>query len=164
MKAKKYLSEYVRARQEIKSLEEIQQGLRERAEKISGDMTTERVQSSKLNDQMAELIAKIVDNVQEIVRMEVEAYKVQVDIIKTIGKIEDSPVRLVLNLRYLGVGSDGRLMRWDEVADRSSYSLSEVYKLHRRGLEEVDRIINTVRFYADGREYFSYEVKDDSSV
>lgn len=155
MNAKQYLMGYVAAKMEIQRLTEIRRSLEDRADKVSGDMTRERVQSSKLNDQMATLVAKIVDNYQEIAKREEEAYKVQLDIIKTLGKIDDPAVRLILWLRYLTTEEDGRTLRWDSVAARSCYSEREVYRLHGKGLKAVDKIINEITFYADGKPYWT---------
>lgn len=147
MRAKSYLSQYLDIRAEIRRLERVRQELRDDIDSIKSDMTDERVQSSKQYDRVAEMIARLVDQTEEISKKTCEAYDKLLEIQSVIDEIEDIKVREVITVRYTSVNSaTGRQLTWAEISEQLHRSERDLMRLHKEGLRTVYRIINEVEY------------------
>lgn len=121
---KKYLQSIKRLDTIINSKIEILDMLRQLSNSINGFNENEKVQSSKNNDRMSDIISKIIDLEKEInkdIDRFVDIYKKAESII---GKVENDDCRTLLVLRYLNFRT------WEEIAEEMNYSVRHIYRLH----------------------------------
>ena len=57
------------------------------------------------------------------------------DILKRIDRMEHAEERQVLRYRYTAIDDKGRLMKWEDVADRVGYSRETVIRIHGKALQ-----------------------------
>lgn len=135
MTGKEYMKQIRDVRREIRLLEEQivrQEVYASSARAIRYDV--DRVQTSPVGDNMADIVADIVE----------ATYKLR-DKIHKLMKKEDEARLLLIQLREEQERAivlhyfDG--LDWDDVADHLGYSLSRVYEIKNEGLNELTEII-----------------------
>lgn len=58
------------------------------------------------------------------------------EILKTINEIKDPSYRLILENRYINK------MTFEEIAEKTHYDQRHIYRLHKKALEEVERVLS----------------------
>ena len=134
MTAKKYLEQWHGLKKMIDvKLEQIET-LKSLAEKV----TATYGEFSEITGNVGRIenaVAKIVDIESEI-ELEIEKMRaVRLEIAETIGKTEPN-YRALLEMRYINN------MRWEEIAGRLNCDLRWTYRLHKKALENVQKIVD----------------------
>lgn len=102
----------------------------------SGDLSVDRVQQSHDHDQVAALIAKIIDEESEINSMIDLLVDKKKEIIKVIEQIDDTDIYDVIHKRYV------QFMRWEKISDAKHMSDQWLFELHNRGLKIIQNYLN----------------------
>ena len=84
------------------------------------------------------MLSAAIDEEREILRLEEERELAYLASVGYIMDIRDPTVQEAMILHYL----DG--LNWDRITDRLCYSRSHLYRLRRRGLEEVEGMLRNV--------------------
>lgn len=127
MTAKEYLSQYRALNDSINAKIAQVEELRRRAQTVSGGNRT-GAHSSQPYDRIGEITAKICDREAEI-NCEINALvELQREISAKIARVDDSRLRLLLELRYLNC------MTFERVAVAMNYSYMQVCRLHGMAL------------------------------
>lgn len=95
-----------------------------------------KVQHSYDEDKIANLINKITDTEDEINSMIDSLILDKVHIISTIDRIKEADVYDVLHKRYVQYKS------FPEIADETHHSFRWVFNQHRKGLEQIEKLIS----------------------
>lgn len=135
MTAKEYLKEYKELRILIKRDEARLKELEGMKDRISANTTDERVQSSTIGSKVERLAVRIADLEQKIVDEKLEAVDKMNGIHESIDRLEDVDEQIVLELRYI------RSMSFVSIARELCFSSSKVYRVHRRGVENLSENI-----------------------
>ena len=135
MTAKEYLSQAFVIRKmvnakhaRIKDLRDLQNCLSEILAGMDG-------QTSKLSSGMGGLQRAIIGTVEELAGEVKCLLDVQREIAAVICKIRNDDCKTIFYERYVN------LKRWEAIAKEAGYSLRHVYKLRRRGLAEVNKLL-----------------------
>lgn len=132
--AKEYLSQAYKASREIDYLTQEILRLEELMTTIQAVNYSERVQSSSSKD-LIDTIEKI-DNARKRLESRISDFMLLVDDIKgKIDKCDSRAIQDVLRGRYV------LFKKWDVIASELGYSVKHIYKLHKRGLEEISQKI-----------------------
>ena len=116
MNAKQYLKQAYKLNELIESDKDELENLRSLASSVSGDMTQERVQSSKTNDKLVNIISQIIE-LENKIYDEIEHFiTLKKEIREVINEVEDVNEKLVLKYRYL------IFLQWDEICIKLNYS------------------------------------------
>ena len=131
MNAKQYLKQAYKLNELIESDKDELENLRSLASSVSGDMTQERVQSSKTNDKLVNIISQIIE-LENKIYDEIEHFiTLKKEIREVINEVEDVNEKLVLKYRYL------IFLQWDEICIKLNYSRRQMYRIHDSALENV---------------------------
>lgn len=135
MMGKDYLKEYKELRTLIKRNEARLKELEETKDLISANVTDERVQASTVGSKVERLAVRIADLERKIIDEKLEAVEKMTSIHENINRLDDVDEQIVLELRYI------RSMNFTSIAEVLGFSTSKVYRVHRRGLENISNII-----------------------
>lgn len=137
--AKKYLKQIRSEQIEIRALLEQREVTRLSLYPKAITYDGSKVQASSrdiLSERMAKICAlddAIVLHVKQLDERKAQAMQIT-------AKIEDPVCRTLIELYYLSIRSDGRLMRWADVADMMGYDEKHVIKrIHPRALREFSK-------------------------
>lgn len=131
MNAKQYLKQAYKLNELIESDKDELENLRSLASSVSGDMTQERVQSSKTNDKLVNIISQIIE-LENKIYDEIEHFiTLKKEIREVINEVEDVNEKLVLKYRYL------IFLQWDEICIKLNYSRRQMCRIHDSALENV---------------------------
>lgn len=92
------------------------------------DMQSDKVQTSGPKDTLGNTVAKIVDLEREINNRIDELCDLKYDILARISRMPDLDQQNVLIARYV------QGLKWEKIAKEMNFSLSQIYKLHGKGL------------------------------
>ena len=143
MNAKEYLQQVFFLNERIAdNLNDLQE-LRSKAASVGAvDPAREKVQNGKIVDVVGDSVIAIVDLEADILRKIDECGKKRREIEKTIEMISDLKVKAVLLKRYV------HFYDWADIADDLNYTKDNVYRLHRKGICEVEKsLLNSTNFY-----------------
>ena len=132
MTAKQFLNRARRIDREISQLLELKQHTRDRLTNITQTLTADIVSGSPdphKFDKLAELESDINTKIDELV-------EVKRDIFLLLMKVQPRNVRLAMIGYYLDMKT------WEQIAVDMNYSYENIMKLRRRGLIEVETLIN----------------------
>ena len=87
-------------------------------------------------DKTGTLIAEKCDAEKELAEAEEAAARILDEVGTAISRIENQDAQDVIRLRYVNG------MKYDEIAVKLCFSVSMVYKLRRRGIREIERMIS----------------------
>ena len=135
MTGKDYLKEYKELRTLIKRNEARLKELEETKDLISANVTDERVQASTVGSKVERLAVRIADLERKIIDEKLEAVEKMTSIHENINRLDDVDEQIVLELRYI------RSMNFTSIAEGLGFSISKVYRVHRRGVENISNII-----------------------
>lgn len=132
MTVKEYLSHACRLDAHINSKLDQLMSLRELANKATSTLTAVPPSGTRNVHKMENVIIDIVSLENEI-NADIDAL---VDVKRKIGEIiktvENPKYQLLLELRYLC------FKKWEEIAVIMDYSVDNIYKMHRKALEDVE--------------------------
>ena len=136
MKAKEYLSQAIRFDHRISSRLEQLENLKALAMRVTSNLTQEKVSGGRnMRGPFENTMAKIIDLEKEI-NQEVDRFiELKQEIMDTIYQVEDVNCQLVLEKRYVS----GKT--WGDISLELGYSQDWIFKIHRRGLKEISRIL-----------------------
>jgi hypothetical protein len=135
--AKKYLEEIERYNSVIENkLAEIDQ-LKSLATSITTATSDTPVQSSGNNDRIGKIVADIADKEAELKRLVDELVDERNERIKIIEQLEDRLQYTVLYKRYM------KLMKIEDIAEEQHYSSRWILKVHSKGLNNIQNILNS---------------------
>lgn len=112
-------------------LEQVEQ-LKAMATKITVGISSGRVQTSNVNDQVASNVVKIVDLEAAINESVCKLVKLKHEAMEEIDRLQNEDYKLLLTLRYLNFKT------WEEIGDEMNYSCSHIYRIHEKALEEIE--------------------------
>lgn len=133
MTAKQFLNRARRIDREISQLLELQQHTRDRLTNITQTLNADVISGSHdphKFDKLAELESDINMKIDELV-------EVKREIFITLMKVQTRNVRLAMIGYYLDMKT------WEQIAVDMNYSYENIMKLRRRGLIEVELLINS---------------------
>ena len=133
MEAEKYLLNKESIKVKIRLLEKKNRELRDKLYNITANMDANKVQSTGTQDNIAELVAQIVDNETDIINMKCEYEVEEIKTIKEIYGLKSGKHIQVLYYRYI----DG--MRIEQIAKMLNYEEKYTSRLHREALQEFEK-------------------------
>ena len=131
MNARTYLSQYMVLNHRIEGKIAILNELQAAAEKTNFVMSDVVVSHSRNNHAMEEVIIRIQELKDQIAKDMLRLLDLQDELMKQIEKVPDWKMRRLLEMRYIFQKT------WEEIADSLNYSESNVFKLHKRALQEI---------------------------
>lgn len=135
MGAKEYLSQVHRLNQLINiKLEEVS-SLRSLASRVTTAFGEEKVQTSKKQSPMEDIIVRLMDLENEINNDIDNLIALKEEVIENINKIDNYNLSLLLTMRYIN-NKD-----WETIADNMLYDVRTIYRFHKEGLKEIDKIL-----------------------
>ena len=134
MTAKEYLSQYRYINIKINSKIAQQQRLRELATCVSPS-SDGGGHNSGVSDKVGSIVVKIADLDAEINAEIDNLIDVQKDIMRTISKIDDERLRIILTERYINCWT------FERIADDIHYSYMQTFRLHGQALVAVQNVI-----------------------
>ena len=84
---------------------------------------------------------RLEEKARELLAVEIPALRIRQHIVETIQKVP-GPAADVLMERYVNLTENGRMQTWRSVAEAIGYSEENVYKLRRKGIAEVEKLLN----------------------
>jgi DNA-directed RNA polymerase specialized sigma subunit len=135
MKAKEYLSQAIWLDRKINNKLEQKERLESLTQKVTVDITQEKVSCPKTTSPMENAIVKLIDLSHEINEDIDRLVDLKKEISETISKVEDNIYQLILEMRYINGKS------WDDVSRCMGYDRRWVLRLHGRALKEIDKIL-----------------------
>ena len=84
---------------------------------------------------------RLEEKARELLAVEIPALRIRQHIVETIQKVP-GPAADVLMERYVNLTENGRMQTWRSVAEAIGYSEENVYKLRKKGLAEVEKLLN----------------------
>lgn len=107
--------------------------LRRSANRFGTRMTKDRVISTPDPARAQTLLAEAVDEEREVLRLEEEREQSYLAAAEHIARVKSPEGQRVLELRYL------ERWTWDAIGAETRYSRAQLFRLRRRGLEEMAR-------------------------
>lgn len=137
MRAKQYLQQAFKINELINSKIEELKELRILSTSLPGtDFTQERVQKTKSHDaKFTKYVISMVDLEKKIDEEMADLMELKIEIREKINQVEDSKRRLVLQYRYIN------FMKWEEVAEKMSYSIKQLHRIHNDALTDISTFI-----------------------
>ena len=135
MTAKEYLNQYHDALVEIETLTEEVQRLRSLAEKITVAFDSDgSAPGTRKTDKIEECVERIMESEEKIKARAEELAKIRQEVYDTIVKVQDSKLRTLLLMRYIGNKS------FESIAYTMHYTYKHItHNLHPEALEEIEK-------------------------
>ncbi len=132
MNSKEYLSRAFRLDRKIKSKIDQIAEMKALATKVSVAMSDIRVQTSKNDHRLEDIMIKIMEYQNELCDDMERLVEIKKETKKAIDSVSNDEQRLVLEMRYL------LYMRWEEIAVELEYTVEHIYRIHRCALHSMD--------------------------
>lgn len=139
MKAREFLNQAYKLNQRINSKLEQVAALNDLALKATSTITGMPRNSNSCESKTSDAIAKIIDLQDEITRDVDALVDIKREIMHVIKAVDNIDCQLLLELRYLCYRS------WEEIAVEMSYSIDNMFRLHRKSLRLVKEILESVK-------------------
>lgn len=136
MNAKEYLEKGKMLAAEIGALSEALECARAEAMKITPSWGGERVQTSVRQDRQEEAVLRYTELKAEINSRIRRLFEIKKELFELVDKIEDPRLRTLIIYRYIN------RMTFEAIADKMGYDLRWVYRIHKKALEETDRLLS----------------------
>ena len=107
--------------------------LQDQLEWLGSLPTLAKVRKSGSKDRLGDTIAVLLDAIAEVEKEIKKLANLQQSIADVIAQVEQTNLYLVLYERYVN------LKRWEDIAYDLSYSTDNIFKLHGRGLQELEK-------------------------
>ena len=130
--AKNYLMRAYRIDTRINSKLEQIQSLNDLATKATSVISDMPSNATRNVHKTEDVIVKIVDLQNEIKEAMEGLVDLKKQILDSINKVEDPELRTLLELRYISY------MSWENIAAEMFYGIDNVFKLHRKALEQIE--------------------------
>ncbi|MGN0244593.1 MAG: DUF1492 domain-containing protein [Lachnospiraceae bacterium] len=130
--AKNYLMRAYRIDTRINSKLEQIQSLNDLATKATSVISDMPGNATHNVHKTEDVIVKIVDLQNEIKEAMEGLVDLKKQILDSINKVEDPELRTLLELRYISY------MSWENIASEMFYGIDNVFKLHRKALEQIE--------------------------
>ena len=130
--AKNYLMRAYRIDTRINSKLEQIQSLNDLATKATSVISDMPGNATRNVHKTEDVIVKIVDLQNEIKEAMEGLVDLKKQILDSINKVEDPELRTLLELRYISY------MSWENIAAEMFYGIDNVFKLHRKALEQIE--------------------------
>ncbi|MDK2919755.1 MAG: hypothetical protein PWQ37_2488 [Candidatus Petromonas sp.] len=134
MKAKEYLSQAIWLDRKINNKLEQKERLESLTQKVTVDITQEKVSCTKMTSPMENAIVKLIDLSHEINDDIDKLVDLKKEILETINKVNDITCQVLLEMRYICGKS------WEDVASAMGYDRSTIFRIHGKALKEVQKI------------------------
>ncbi len=136
MTAKEYLEKAYRLNQVIDiKLEEVS-ALRSLTTRVTTAFGEDKIKTSKKRSPMEDVLVRLMDLENEV-NIDIDRLiSLKKEIIETINQVDDYTLRLVLAMRYINHKS------WEDIADDLLYDVRTIYRFHKQGLKEIEKILN----------------------
>lgn len=135
MDAKQYLRQLRLLDDLINAKFEQIQRLRSLAERVTGVLSPDKVQSSFDQDKAATIIARVVDLENNIKTSVDELIDLKAEVISLIDKVPNDDCRLVLTLRYVN------FYTWEQIAVTLPCAYRTALYIHGRALREFEKVL-----------------------
>lgn len=138
MKAKQYLQQAFKINEMINSKIEELKELRVLSTSLPGiDFSQERVQTTKSHDaKFTKYVTSIVDLEKKIDEEMADLMGLKMEIREKIHQVEHPNRKIVLQYRYIN------FFKWEEIAEKMSYSLKQIHRIHSDALIDISTFIN----------------------
>ena len=135
MTAKEYLGQAYRLDQRINSKLQQVESLRSLTRKVTASYDGETVFHTRNVTSLEDTIYRLMEAEEELNRQIDELVVLKMDISRTINRVRNESLRLILEKRYLC------FLQWDQIAAEMHYSRRWVLKRHARAVEVVDKLM-----------------------
>lgn len=122
-----YLSQYKELKKKAARLEESISELR--INKMFPSVVTSDMPSAHNKTDLSDYMAVLDEKIQELVTARYKAIEKCTEIYRHIEIMENENERMVLTYRYL------RSYTWEEIADKSNYSMTSIHRIHGNALK-----------------------------
>lgn len=146
MTAKEFLSQYANTDAEIKTLTEQIALQHELAESITvGFENDGSAPGTRRTDKLESCVANIVNLENELMKRREELAAVKKDVFHVIRDVQDSKLRTLLTLRYMGGKTFAEIAEIMRNSSGEPYSEHHVsHRMHDRALTEVQKILGKI--------------------
>ena len=135
MTATEYLGQAYRLDQRINSKLQQVESLRSLTRKVTASYDGETVFHTRNVTSLEDTIFRLMEAEEELNRQIDELVVLKMDISRTINRVRNESLRLILEKRYLC------FLQWDQIAAEMHYSRRWVLKRHARAVEVVDKLM-----------------------
>lgn len=132
VKIKEWLSRGYMIDKEISMLKREKQKTLEACIKRRG--AGERVQTSKMNETEDRFI-DYAEYSEMLDKAIAERTRIKAEILRAVSGVNDSNLRVLLEMRYL------KFYSWEQIAECMGYDVRHIYRLHKRALELMRKIL-----------------------
>lgn len=132
MNTKDYLSRAFYANLRIRSKAEQIAEMKTLATKVTALLSDVRVQTTRNDHKMEDIIVKIAEYQDELCNDITELVRIKKEVKAAIDSVENEEYRLLLEMRYISN------LKWEEIAFRLGYSMQHTFRLRDKALAEVD--------------------------
>lgn len=136
MTAKEYLSQALAINHKIDSKLEQASSLRSLSMKVTTSFGENRVQTTRKQSPMEEIIVKLMDLENEVNKDIDRLIKIKEDILEVISQVKDINQQVILEKRYISRKT------WEDIARETGYDRSTIYRNHGKALKEIEEIRN----------------------
>ncbi len=134
MTAKEYLLRYKSAYREAQDIELKITQLRLKYAAPSAIRYSDMPTAHDSNHDLSEYAARLDDLERLLIGKYTHCIRIEEDIERRIASMENEEERQVLRYRYTNINDKGRLMTWEEIAERIHYTRMSVTRMHGRAL------------------------------
>lgn len=134
MTAKEYLLRYKAAYREAQDIELKITQLRLKYAAPSAIRYSDMPTAHDSNHDLSEYAARLDDLERLLIGKYTHCIRIEEDIERRIASMENEEERQVLRYRYTNINDKGRLMTWEEIAERIHYTRMTVTRMHGRAL------------------------------
>ena len=131
MEAKEYLKLAWKVDQQIDDKIEQINILKELSEKTTAVLSDMPGKSTRNIHSREEVIARMMDSEESLNQEVLKLIEIRENVRAAIAGVENVECRMLLEERYLCYHG------WNEIAEDMGYSLDNVYRIHRKALEEI---------------------------
>ena len=135
MTATEYLGQAYRLDQRINSKLQQVESLRSLTRKVTASYDGETVFHTRNVTSLEDTIFRLMEAEEELNRQIDALVALKMDISRTINRVRNERLRLILEKRYLC------FLQWDQIAAEMHYSRRWVLKRHARAVEVVDKLM-----------------------
>lgn len=138
MTAQEYLKQVKTRGVSLDNLQRDKENIRQLMFSIGGGMGGERVQTSRNNDKIGTLYARVDEMERQIDEKLLELIEFKLTVTEKINGLNDARYINLLYMRYVQFRS------WDEIAADMEYSTRHILKLHKEALAEFGEKYKTM--------------------
>lgn len=135
MTAKEYLLRYRDAYREAQAIEQKMTQLRLKYALPSAIQYSDMPKAHNTEHDLSDYMARMDELTDHLVSQYCKCMGIEGDILQRIEQIEKVEERQVLRYRYTHITDQGKLMKWEDVAERMGYVRETVTRIHGRALQ-----------------------------